>query len=228
MARREICPGPGGAGPGPPRPIGYATLFDSGHETHEEDRDHSVIPLSPQDAVRSGGCLLSVHLRRARTIRRVLLCKSGMPAEHLVKVSFPDSISSSCAEVDVVADQIAAFLNGDDVRFFLDMARLDLCSRFQQKVLRAEYRIPRGSVSTYQRMARYLGNANGARAVGAALARTPFPIIIPCHRAIRSDGALGGYQGGLKMKRVLLEMEGVLFNDMGRVPQGRVLLLMAI
>ena len=158
----------------------------------------------------------SVH-RDQPKIRRVLLSKSGVPAKHLVKTLFPDSISSSCAEVDVVADQIVAFLTGDDVRFSLDIARLDLCSRFQQKVLRAEYGIPRGSVSTYQRIARYLGNANGARAVGAALANNPFPIIIPCHRAIRSDGALGGYQGGLEMKRALLEMEGVLFNDIGRV-----------
>lgn len=158
----------------------------------------------------------SVHQSEPK-IRRVLLSKSGVSAEHLVKASFPDSISSSCAEVEVVVDQIVAFLTGDDVRFSLDMARLDLCSRFQQEVLRAEYRIPRGSVSTYQRIARYVGNANGARAVGAALASNPFPVIIPCHRAIRSDGALGGYQGGLEMKRALLEMEGVLFNDKGRV-----------
>jgi methylated-DNA-[protein]-cysteine S-methyltransferase len=158
----------------------------------------------------------SVHQGQPK-IRRVLLCRPGVSAEHLVKAAFPDSISASCAEVDVVAGQIVAFLKGDDVHFSLDMARLDLCSIFQQKVLRAEYGIPRGRVSTYQRIARYLGNANGARAVGAALANNPFPIIIPCHRAIRSDGTLGGYQGGLEMKRALLEMEGVLLNNMGRV-----------
>jgi methylated-DNA-[protein]-cysteine S-methyltransferase len=146
-----------------------------------------------------------------------LLSRPGALAKHLVEASFPDSISYSCAEVDAVADQIMAFLTGDDVRFCLDTIRLDLCSSFQQKVLAAEYGIPRGSVSTYQRIARHLGNANGARAVGAALAKNPFPIIIPCHRALRSDGTLGGYQGGLKMKRALLEMEGVLFDNRGRV-----------
>ncbi|MCK4234435.1 MGMT family protein [candidate division WOR-3 bacterium] len=88
---------------------------------------------------------------------------------------------------------------------------------FQQKVLRAEHGIPRGSVSTYQRIAMYLGNPKGARAVGNALANNPFPIIIPCHRAIRSDGTLGGYQGGLEMKRVLLEMEGIDFHDTRRI-----------
>jgi methylated-DNA-[protein]-cysteine S-methyltransferase len=72
-------------------------------------------------------------------------------------------------------------------------------------------------VSTYQRIARYLGNAKGGRAVGSALANNPFPIIIPCHRAIRSDRTLGGYQGGLEMKRTLLEMEGIDFDDTGRI-----------
>ncbi|HUV77781.1 MAG TPA: MGMT family protein [Desulfobacterales bacterium] len=54
-------------------------------------------------------------------------------------------------------------------------------------------------------------------AVGTALAKNPFPIIIPCHRAVRSDGTLGGYQGGLEMKRALLEMEGVCFDTLDRV-----------
>lgn len=150
-------------------------------------------------------------------IRRVLLSKTGVSPKQLDEASFPDFISSSCAEVDVVADQIVAFLAGDDIRFSLDIARLDLCSNFQQKVLRAEHGIPRGRVSTYQRIASYLGNPKGARAVGTALANNPFPIIIPCHRAIRSDGTLGGYQGGPEMKRALLEMEGIIFNALARI-----------
>jgi methylated-DNA-[protein]-cysteine S-methyltransferase len=150
-------------------------------------------------------------------IRRVSLSKPGVPAKHVVKTSFPDSISSSCAEIDAVANKILAFLKGNDVRFSLGMIRLDLCSKFQQEVLRAEHGIPRGRVSTYQRIAKHLGSDNAARAVGGALANNPFPIIIPCHRAIRSDGKLGGYQGGLEMKRTLLKMEGVFFNASGHV-----------
>jgi methylated-DNA-[protein]-cysteine S-methyltransferase len=134
---------------------------------------------------------------------------------------FPDSIASSCAEIDGVADRIAAFLAGEDIRFSLAVARLDLCSPFQQKVLRAEHGIPRGGVSTYQRIARHLGNAQAARAVGTALAHNPFPIIVPCHRAIRSDGTLGGFQGGVEMKRALLELEGVLVDGSGRVVEGQ-------
>jgi methylated-DNA-[protein]-cysteine S-methyltransferase len=150
-------------------------------------------------------------------IRQVLLSKSGIPARHAAKTYFPDSIPSSCAEIDAVAGKILAFLKGDDIRFSLNIIRLDICSTFQQEVLRAEHGIPRGRVSTYQRIAEHLGNVNAVRAVGGALASNPFPIIIPCHRAIRSDGTLGGYQGGVEMKRTLLKMEGVFFNALGRV-----------
>jgi methylated-DNA-[protein]-cysteine S-methyltransferase len=150
-------------------------------------------------------------------IQRVVLSEPGFSAQKITKTVFPDLVSASCTEVDAVADQIAAFLNGNDICFTLDMVRLDLCTKFQQKVLRAEHGIPRGRVSTYQRIARYIGNAKGARAVGTALAKNPFPIIIPCHRAVRSNGTLGGYQGGIEMKRVLLEMEGVYFDTFDHV-----------
>jgi methylated-DNA-[protein]-cysteine S-methyltransferase len=111
-------------------------------------------------------------------------------------------------------------LNGEDIEFSRDVVRLNLCSAFQQKVLRAEHAIPRGRVSTYNLIAKDLENPNGARAVGTALATNPFPIVIPCHRAIRSDGALGGYQGNVKMKRTLLEMEDIAFCDAGHVATG--------
>jgi methylated-DNA-[protein]-cysteine S-methyltransferase len=65
-----------------------------------------------------------------------------------------------------------------------------------------------------------LENPRAARAVGTALATNPFPIVIPCHRVIRSDGTLGGYGGGLEMKRKLLEMEGVAFHDADHVATG--------
>ena len=161
--------------------------------------------------------LLWSVFRSQPKIRRVLLSKSGVSAKLAIKTSFPESVSSSCAEIDAVANKILAFLKGDDIRFSLNIIRLDFCSIFQQEVLRTEHGIPRGRVSTYQRIAKHLGNVNGARAVGGALANNPFPIIIPCHRAIRSDGTLGGYQGGLKMKRALLEMEGVSFNALDHV-----------
>ncbi len=150
-------------------------------------------------------------------ISRILLSKPGLPATQIVKTMPCDQINSSSAEIDTIADQIEAFLAGQDIRFSLDITRLDLCPTFQRKTLRAEHGIPRGYVSTYRRIAIHLGNPRGARPVGNALAGNPFPIIIPCHRAIRSDGTLGGFQGGIEMKRALLEMEGVTFDIKGNV-----------
>jgi methylated-DNA-[protein]-cysteine S-methyltransferase len=154
-------------------------------------------------------------------IYRILLSKLGTSAKQAMKKFFPDSYASSCAEINTFVSQIEAFLNGEDIQFPLEIVRLDFCPPFQQKVLRAEHAIPRGRVSTYNLIAKYLSNPNGARAVGMAFATNPFPIVIPCHRAIRSDGALGGYQGGLKMKRALLAMEGIVFRDAGHVATRR-------
>jgi methylated-DNA-[protein]-cysteine S-methyltransferase len=104
--------------------------------------------------------------------------------------------------------------------FPLDELDLTCLGRFQEKVLRMEHRIPYGKVSTYARLAEKVGTARAARAVGNALARNPFPLIIPCHRAVKSDGSPGGFQGGTALKRSLLEMEGVMFDSAGRILKG--------
>jgi methylated-DNA-[protein]-cysteine S-methyltransferase len=149
-------------------------------------------------------------------IVRVLLSKPGLSAEDQVIRFYPDSRMGSCPEIDAVATSIKALLEGDDISFLLDVADLNLCSAFQESVLRAEHAIPRGSISTYKLIASYLGKPNGARAAGNALANNPFPLIVPCHRAIRSDRHLGGYQGGLEMKQALLKNEGITFDKSQR------------
>jgi methylated-DNA-[protein]-cysteine S-methyltransferase len=150
-------------------------------------------------------------------IIRVLLSKPGLSVKDQVSGLYPNLQTASCSEIELVADAICGILEGNHIEISLDVANLASCSEFQQSVLRAEHRIPRGSVSTYRLIATHLGRQNGARAVGNALATNPFPVIVPCHRAIRSDLHLGGYQGGLAMKRVLLEKEGIQFDHAGRV-----------
>ncbi len=154
-------------------------------------------------------------------ILRVVISHPHAPADRIVRAAFPGTRSSSCPEIESVADLVAASMAGDDVRLPLDLAGMDLCSEFQQQVLGAVHAIPRGSVSTYRRIAAQLGHPQTARAVGTALAANPFPILVPCHRVIRSDGTLGGYGGGLPMKRALLESEGVRFDPAGRVLPGQ-------
>ena len=150
-------------------------------------------------------------------IVRVLLTKPGSSASVLVRELFPGSKPASCREIDGVAAAIRGFLAGKDVEFPLDAAAMATRPVFQQAVLRAEHGIPRGRVSTYGLIARHLGKPGASRAVGNALATNPFPLIVPCHRAVRSDGGLGGFQGGPAMKRALLEREGIAFDRSGRV-----------
>jgi methylated-DNA-[protein]-cysteine S-methyltransferase len=158
----------------------------------------------------------SVHKGQPK-IFRALLSTPKVSAKHQVPALFPDSQNAACTEIDAVADDIETFFSGEDIRFSLEIVRMDLCSAFQQEVLRAEHGIPRGAVSTYQSIARHVGRPRGAHAVGNALATNPFPIIIPCHRAIRTDLTIGGYQGGIPMKRNLLQMEGIDFDKTGHV-----------
>jgi len=155
-------------------------------------------------------------------IQRVFLRKGQRPVEEDVREEYPNVQSFSCPEIAELCEQLQRFLEGEAVDFRLEIVALEQCGEFQRRVLLAEYGIPRGWVSTYGRIAEQVGVGGGARAVGRALATNPFPIIIPCHRAVRGDGEVGGYQGGTGMKRALLEMEGVEFTNEGKVLMRRV------
>jgi methylated-DNA-[protein]-cysteine S-methyltransferase len=123
----------------------------------------------------------------------------------------------SCKAIDEIVKNIHSYFSGEIIKFNLAVVDFDVCSNFQKKVILTEYNIPRGYVSTYKRISNHIKKPDGSRAVGNALATNPFPIIIPCHRAIKSDGSLGGYQGGVQMKYELLKMEGIKFNDNSKV-----------
>jgi methylated-DNA-[protein]-cysteine S-methyltransferase len=85
-----------------------------------------------------------------------------------------------------------------------------LSKDFRRKVLRAIARIPYGQTRSYTQMATSAGNERAVRAAGTACGTNPLPLVVPCHRVLRSGGALGGYGGGLPMKQGLLRLEGIL------------------
>ncbi len=129
----------------------------------------------------------------------------------------PGTEKGSCPRIEVTAQALQGILAGKSTAVPLETATLELLTPFRQAVLRATTLIPRGKVATYRELARGLGRERAARAVGNALAANPFPLIVPCHRVILSDGTIGGFTGGEGIKRRLLEMEGVDFGDAGRV-----------
>ncbi len=155
-------------------------------------------------------------------ILRVLLSTPVVSAVSRAAELAPAVGESSCQKIDSTALNIRKLLQGEPVNFSLEIAELRLCGEFQKQVLQAEHAIPRGWVSTYKLIAQRLGSSRGARAVGNALAKNPFPLIVPCHRVIRTDRRLGGYQGGQEMKRALLEMDGVSFGTSGLVNAMRI------
>lgn len=158
----------------------------------------------------------SVKNERPKIVQ-ILLSGPGLSAENRAFELYPDSPISSCTEIDRTAALIKAYLEGEDVKFSLKAVDLFRCTKFQQSVLRAQYAIPRGSVSTYGLIASHVGAPGGARAVGNVMAYNPFPLIVPCHRTVLSNFHLGGFQSGTEMKQAMLEREGIIFDRTARV-----------
>lgn len=92
-----------------------------------------------------------------------------------------------------------------DIRFDLSGV-----TPFTRSVLEATAAVPYGRLSTYADIARQIGKPGASRAVGNALGRNPIPVIVPCHRIVKSDAGIGGYTGGLDIKRTLLRLEGTM------------------
>lgn len=86
-------------------------------------------------------------------------------------------------------------------------------TNFQRTVWKEISKIPFGETRTYKDLAIAIGKPNSSRAVANACGKNPYPVIIPCHRVIRSDGKLGGYSGvgGVKKKKELLKLENIKF-----------------
>lgn len=89
-------------------------------------------------------------------------------------------------------------------------------TEFERAVLVATFKIPKGKISTYKRIAEKIGKPRACRAVGNALHKNPLAPLVPCHRVVRSDGRFGGEKKGAELRRKLLEKEGIPVEN-GRV-----------
>lgn len=118
-------------------------------------------------------------------------------------------IIRSAKRLDPVRSELEEYFQGRRRHFDIDLD-WRLIGPFGRRVLTATAAIPYGYVSSYQEIAAQAGSPRGSRAAGNALGANPIPIVIPCHRVLRTGGALGGYGGGQERKRWLLEREGAL------------------
>ncbi len=143
----------------------------------------------------------------------------------LVRLAFPEESEDSVLErlssrisprilrapgrFDGVARELDEYFVGRRRAFDTDLD-WSLIGPFGRRVLGVTAAIPYGGVLSYAEVALEAGSPRGSRAAGNALGSNPIPIVIPCHRVLRTGGALGGYGGGLERKRWLLELEGAL------------------
>ena len=128
--------------------------------------------------------------------------------EAIIRVDFPDQkIINNDNALKTEVNQLKEYFSGLRKEFDI---KLDLAMPpFYQKVLNIVNKIPYGKYLSYQEVATKAGNSKASRAAGSANARNPIPIIIPCHRVLASGGKLGGYGGGIKIKKYLLKLEGI-------------------
>ena len=113
------------------------------------------------------------------------------------------------AKLDDVRRQLEEYFEGKRTQFELPLD-WSLSRGFTQRILQATAKVPFGELATYRDVAAKAGNIRAVRAAGNALGSNHMPIVVPCHRIIRTGGALGGYTGGIERKEYLLKLEGVL------------------
>lgn len=117
---------------------------------------------------------------------------------------------ADAAPLAAAGEQLDAYFDGALKEFTLPLD-WSLITGFARRVLRElATGVPYGSVVGYRDLADRVGEPDAARAVGTAMGSNPLPVVVPCHRVIESDGGIGGFGGGLEIKRALLALEGVL------------------
>ena len=141
-------------------------------------------------------------------LRRVVLPQPSPGAVlQLIMQGFPGAIADP-APFGALPQRLRRYLKGEDVSFG-DKLDLTGASPFRRAVWEAARAIPYGETQSYGWIAQQIGKPKAQRAVGQALAKNPLPIVVPCHRVMGKDGSLTGFEGGLEMKKCLLEIEAL-------------------
>jgi methylated-DNA-[protein]-cysteine S-methyltransferase len=144
---------------------------------------------------------------REKVVRISLFCRKSNLYAYLK--TRRDGIAQSSALLECLKKDLLSYLQGEKISFINYPLKMDNYSSFFIRICTLTQEIPYGELRSYKWLSERAGT-KGYRAVGAALARNPFPILVPCHRVIKKNGNLGGYSAGLKIKKKLLQIEGTL------------------
>ncbi|HPP43963.1 MAG TPA: MGMT family protein [Caldisericia bacterium] len=131
----------------------------------------------------------------------------------ILKTEILENDSKNLKETkNYVSELIKEYFYGHINKFDLSILNFDNLTDFQKDILIKLSEIPRRKVTTYKNLGEKIGRDRAYRAVGTSLAKNPFPIIIPCHRVIKSDLNVGNYSDGYDLKVKILKFEGVIFE----------------
>jgi len=157
-------------------------------------------------------------VRGEKGLKKIILPSDfSQDVEAMITGRFPDAVRDDRA-LRPLMNMLDGYFKGERLSEHIPLDWSGSTS-FSQTVWQAAQSIPWGEVRTYQWISLYIKKPRALRAVGGALGRNPFPIVVPCHRVIRSDGTLGGVSAptGIRLKRRMLELEGVHFDKEGKV-----------
>lgn len=185
-------------GAGGPTPDAADLFLQRAESKHLLDVAYTTMdsPLGPLLVAATGKGLVCLHYGGDARVLEELAAKISPRVLH------------APARLDPVRRELDEYFEGRRRRFEFKID-WQLMGPFQRKVLRATKAIPFGRVASYREVATKAGAPRGSRAAGNALGANPIPIVVPCHRVVRTGGGLGGYTGGLHRKEFLLELEGV-------------------
>ena len=164
-------------------------LLDIAYRTHDSPVGPLLLATTPQGVVR-----VAFHTERHDVVLAALA------------VAVSPRILEAPGRLDAVARQLDEYFDGRR-RAFDVAVDLQLATGFRRAVLQHLRDIPYGTTQTYTDVARAAGSPNAVRAAGSACATNPVPLVVPCHRVVRSDGTVGQYRGGREAKRLLLSLE---------------------
>ncbi len=153
-------------------------------------------------------------------IEEIVISNPDQTASEIVKDKYEREeelhLNKKSKQLNQVLNEINKYFQEKDYKFSLSYLNMDKLKPFQRKVLEVEFKTKKGTVNTYKDIAKEVGSPKAYRAVGTALAKNPFPIIIPCHRTVKADRTIGGFSGfagGLESKKILLELDGLMIQD---------------
>jgi methylated-DNA-[protein]-cysteine S-methyltransferase len=176
------------------------------HRRLEADAaDHELLDIAYRTVETPVGDLLLAAT--AQGLVRVAYASEGLDTVlQSLATKISPRILRAPRRLDAAASQLDDYFTGRRQSFQLPLD-LRLSTGFRRSVLEHLRGIAYGSTESYAAVAAATGHSKAIRAVGSACATNPLPVVVPCHRVLRSDGSLGGYLGGLAVKRALLDLE---------------------